>query len=97
MAVNTLARVAWLFVRGDEAIRVDVSADGLRVAANGPGHERRIFKFGDEPTATEFIRLYEHSLAGAGWVLQAFVERRAGNAPDLVPDGGERRRRSQPV
>lgn len=91
--METLARVAWLFVRGDETIRINVTADGLSLAANGPGHERKHFKFGDEPTATEFIRLYEHSLTGAGWALQAFVERRSSNRHSAVPEGGDRRRR----
>lgn len=90
--VDTLARVAWLFVRGDETIHISLAADGLSVAASGPGHDRRQFKFGDEHTATEFLRLYEHSLSGGGWVLQALVERRANNG-HAVPEGGDRRRR----
>lgn len=92
--MNARARVAWLFVRGDETVRLNALDNGLSVAANGPGHERRIFKFGDEPTRAEFVRLYEHFLAGAGWVLQAFVERRSSNTPGQLPEGGDRRRRS---
>lgn len=93
--MEALARVEWLFVRGEETIRVNRSANGLSVAANGPGHDRRVFKFADEVTAAEFLRLYEHFLAGGGWVLQAFVERRSNAAPGLLPEGGERRRRRQ--
>jgi len=90
--MEPLARVSWLFVRGEEAIRVNYSAAGLSVAVNGPGHERRVLTFGDEETASEFMKLYEHSLTGSNWVLQAFVERRTGRKADPMPEGGDRRR-----
>jgi hypothetical protein len=90
--VDAITRVVRLFVRGDETIRINVSVDGLSITTNGPGHERRIFNFGDEPTASEFIRLYEHFLTHGGWALQAFVERRSSNSLGGVPEGGDRRR-----
>ena len=84
--MELLERVAWLFVRGEETIRVDRSANGLAVAASGPGHDRRVFSFADEVTAAEFLNLYERFLAGGGWSLQAFVERRSREAGNAVPD-----------
>jgi hypothetical protein len=88
--MEALARVSWLFVRGAEAIRVNYAARTLSVAANGPGHDRRVFKFGDEETAAEFLKLYEYFLTGGGWVLQAFVERRS-EQPGAPTEEGERR------
>ena len=91
--MESLARVSWLFIRGEEAIRVNYSAEGLSIAVSGPGYERRLFRFGDEDTASEFVKLYEHFLSGDGWVLQAFVERRAGSGTaGAAPERGDRRR-----
>jgi hypothetical protein len=90
--MEALARVSWLFVRGTETIRLNYSAETLSLAASGPGHDRKIFTFGDESTAAEFLRLYEHSLTTGGWALQAVVERRARALSSATPAGGERRR-----
>jgi hypothetical protein len=90
--VEPLARVSWLFVRGEEAIRVNYSAEELGIEVSGPGSKRRRFRFGDEETASEFLRLYEYSLSADGWVLQAFVERR-GSGRAGSPAGGRERRR----
>lgn len=93
--MESLARLTWLFIRGEETIHVSYSAETLSVSSQGPGHDHRRFAFADEATAAEFLRLYEHYLAGGGWTLQAFVERRAG--PPTPPDTGERRRRRPPA
>lgn len=88
--MTVLSRVTWLFVRGDESVRVSQLDPGLAITADGPGHSERVFTFGDEPTADEFLRLYEQDLLDDGWVLQAFVDRRC--TPGPVPLGGDRRR-----
>jgi hypothetical protein len=87
-----MERVSWLFVRGSESIRVDFRTDHLAIAARGPGQEERTFRFGDESTAVEFMKLYEHFLVSSGWVLQAFVERRAERGPGPLPRSDRRRR-----
>ena len=84
--MNERERVTWLFVRGDETIRVNRSANRLAVAASGPGHDRRVFRFADEVTAVEFLNLYERFLVDGGWSLQAFVERRSREVENVVPD-----------
>jgi hypothetical protein len=89
-----MERVSWLFVRSSESIRVDFRSDELAITARGPGQEERTFRFGDEATAVEFLKLYEHFLVSSNWVLQAFVERRAERGTGPVPHS-ERRRRSE--
>jgi preprotein translocase subunit Sss1 len=92
--MESRARVTSLFVRGDQSIRIECSSNGLSVASHEPGHERRVFRFADTPTAEEFLKLFEQHLAGDGWVLQAFVERRATGSGGPPPAFGERRRRT---
>jgi len=89
--MTALARVAWLFVRGDHTIHVSLSDDGCSVSANGPIQERRVFRFGDQMTANEFLALYEHYLVHSGWMLQAFIERRSREAGMSLPPEGDRR------
>ena len=89
--MESLARVTWLYVREDESIRVNRSGSGLSVTTNGPGYDRRVFTFADNGTASEFLKLYEDSLARNGWTLQAFVERRSQQAPGAFLDGADRR------
>ena len=91
--METLARVTWLFVRGEETIRVKLSSNGLALTASGPRYEQRVFRFADSGTAGEFLRLYEHYLVDTGWGLQGFVERRSRQPEAFFPDGLDRRRR----
>jgi hypothetical protein len=87
-----MERVSWLFIRSAESIRVDFRSDQLAITAHGPGKEERTYTFGDESTAVEFMRLYEQSLGSSGWVLQAFVERRAERGAGPSPPADRRRR-----
>ena len=87
-----LSRVSWLFIRGSDTVRINFSADTLSLDVSGPGHERKVFKFGDQATAAEFLKLNEYFLTGGGWVLQAFVERRSDRSSGSPPQGRERRR-----
>ena len=93
--METLDRVTWLFLRGDETIRVKLATNGLLLAANGPRYEQRVFRFGDETTAKEFFRLYEQDLTDSGWILQGFVERRTPPPNGVFPAAGDRRRRQE--
>jgi hypothetical protein len=93
--MDTLARVTWLFVKGNDTIRLKLSPNGLSLAANGPRYDQRVFRFGDEATAKEFLRLYELDLIGSGWTLQGFVERRSPESPGVFTAGPDRRRRQE--
>jgi len=93
--METLARVTWLFVKGNDTIRLKLSADGFSLAVSGPRYDYRVFRFGDEPTAKEFLRLYELDLIGSGWALQGFVERRSPHSPAVFTGGPDRRRRQE--
>ena len=87
-----MERVSWLFVRESDSIRVDCRSDQLAITAYGPGPAERTFRFADQFTVAEFMKLYEQHLAADGWILQAFVERRADRASHAPPR--DRRRRS---
>ena len=91
--METLARVTWLFVRGEESISLKLSSTGLALTASGPRYEHRVFRFADTATAEEFLRLYEHHLVDSGWGLQGFVERRSPQADGFFPEDLDRRRR----
>jgi len=88
--MQRLSRVTSLFIRGEESIRLSHLDTKLSVTAEGPGQNQRIFTFGDQATADEFLRLYEQNLIDDGWVLQAVVDRRSGRGS--VPTDGDRRR-----
>jgi hypothetical protein len=90
--METLSRVTWLFVRGDDTIRVKLSSSGLTVAVSGPRYEARLFRFADTATSDEFLRLYEQHLISDGWGLQGFVERRSTHGTAAFPKGLDRRR-----
>jgi hypothetical protein len=93
--METLARVTWLYVRGEETIRVELAANGLAITASGPRYEHRVYRFADKVTAEEFLRLYEHDLSEGGWGLQGFVDRRSPQADGFFPKDLDRRRRRE--
>ena len=89
-----MAILAWLFLRGDESIRIvrDPNAFVLRVA--GPGYERSVHAFKNEDEVGEFQRNFEARLLAEGWILAASQERRSGRDRRQHPRSSERRRTS---
>lgn len=87
-----MAILAWLFLRGEESIRIvrDPSAFVLKV--EGPGYEREVHSFKNEAEVAEFQRKYEARLTGQGWVLGASQERRSGRDRRAAHRGSDRRR-----
>jgi hypothetical protein len=84
--------LAWLFVRGEESVRIvrDPGAFVLRV--EGPGYEREVHAFKDEAEVGEFQRTYEARLLAEGWMLAASHERRSGRDRRGTSRGSDRRR-----
>ena len=84
--------LAWLFVRGEESVRIvrDPKAFVLRV--EGPGYEREVHAFKDEAEVGEFQRNYEARLLAEGWMLGASQERRSGRDRRADARGPDRRR-----
>lgn len=88
--MQTLSRVTWLFVRGTETIRVSHLDSTLSVTVEGPGHQERLFTFGDPATLDEFLHLYEQNLVDDGWMLQGFVDRQlVGEVMHSTADWGQ--------
>jgi hypothetical protein len=87
-----MAILAWLFLRGEESVRIvrDPGAFVLRV--DGPGYEREVHTFKDEAEVGEFQRNYEARLLAEGWMLGASQERRSGRERRSNNRGPDRRR-----
>jgi hypothetical protein len=84
---------AWLFLRGEQSIRLVREASGFVLRIEGPGYERQVHAFKDEAEVSEFQQEYENGLLSDGWVLGASQERRAGGDRRSENRGGPDRRR----
>ena len=91
---------AWLFVRGQDSVRILL--DGRSVGVYGPGDRVSHSTFPEEMDATLHQADVEQALVLAGWTLEELTtERRAAGAPPsprhperrgslrLVPDRGD--------
>jgi hypothetical protein len=66
----------WLFVRGNESIRLMRPEAHCALRVNGPGARHEQYDFDREEDRTEFQRSLEAQLMAEGWVLESFSERR---------------------
>ena len=82
--------IAWLFVRGEESVRLEVirAAEEFQLDVWGPGRARASHRFDALSAATTAVETHQQGLLGEGFVLQARAERR------VTPD---RRRHARPV
>ena len=83
---------AWLFVRGEESIRLTTSPTGTLLIF-GPRDAHQSCDFTDATTLAQFVESYQQRLLGDGWVLAIVAERRQGDTP--VPPEHERRARER--
>jgi hypothetical protein len=90
MSIAAATEIAWLFVRSDESVRIEMTRNstGYRLDVWGPGRSRAAHEFDDAPAAISAAEMHQKSLIDQGFALQARAERRA---------GGERRRGSRSV
>jgi hypothetical protein len=84
---------AWLFVRGEESVRMTRLPLGATLLVCGPGHAEHSHHFDSEASLEEFRRWYEQRLFSEGWAVQGTVERRSRDArpPELERRRGPRR------
>jgi hypothetical protein len=82
---------AWLFVRGEESIRVTATPTGSLLIF-GPGDAHQSFDFTEAATLTQFMESYQQRLLGDGWVLAIVAERRRADTP-VSPEHERRARR----
>jgi hypothetical protein len=79
---------AWLFVRGEESIRITTGPQGtLRIF--GPRDASQSCDFTDAASLEQFVESYRQRLLNDGWVLAIVAERR--QADTQVPPEHERR------
>ena len=87
-----MGMLAWLFIRGEQSVRLVRPAEGRLLVVEGPGAERQRREFEDEASLLEFQRDLEERLASEGWELRATHERRSGRDRRAEPRGADRRR-----
>jgi hypothetical protein len=79
---------AWLFVRGEESIRITTAPQGtLRIF--GPRDASQSCDFTDATSLEQFVESYRQRLLNDGWVLAVVAERR--QADTQVSPAHERR------
>jgi hypothetical protein len=90
-----LVETIWLFVRGEESVRVIRAAtpEGrARLLVYGPGNVQATHEFEDGVTCTHREAEMERELVAEGFTLEQFTDRRSGLDRRSVTRGVERRR-----
>jgi hypothetical protein len=87
-----MAILAWLFLRGNESVRIVRDPGVFVLRVEGPGYEREVHAFKTEAELAEFQQSYETRLRTDGWVLGASQERRSGRERRTNSRGLDRRR-----
>jgi hypothetical protein len=90
-----LVETIWLFVRGEESVRVIRAAtpEGrARLLVYGPGNTHTTHEFQDAVTCTHRESELERELVNDGFTLEQFTDRRSGLDRRSAPRGGDRRR-----
>ena len=90
-----LVETIWLFVRGEESVRVIRAAtpEGrARLLIYGPGNKQSTLEFQDGVTCTSREAEIERELVGDGFTLEQFTDRRGGLDRRSIPRGLDRRR-----
>jgi hypothetical protein len=91
--MERIARHAWLYVRDGASVHIARMDLTLTVYGPGPAEHQHLFR--DNASLDEFLRWYGEALDREGWVLQAYIDRRAApREASAAPGGVERRRRS---
>ena len=85
-----IKRQNWLFVRGDESVRIMSFLSGLTLLVCGPGTAEHSQHFNSEASLDEFRRGYEQRLIDDKWELLAEADRR-GSGQQRRPDQERRR------
>ena len=87
------APVAWLYIQGQQSIRIQQSADKLMLLVCGPGSAEHSHIFDSIGTREDFLRWYTTMLGREGWTLQMVPDRRVrGTETGEFPPVTDRRR-----
>ena len=68
--------MVWLFIRGDESIRITRFPTALTLLIHGPGHAEHSHKFESRASLEDFQQCHEQRLLSAGWMLVEVADRR---------------------
>jgi hypothetical protein len=77
-----VTEIAWLFVRAEESVRLEVTrnAPGHRLDVWGPGRARASYEFAGAAAALSAAETHHKTLMEQGFALQARAERRVGRS-----------------
>jgi hypothetical protein len=89
-----MTRVASLYVRGTESIRIVRVEDASAIIVYGPGSRQNRREFGTDAELEAFCAEHEQYLISEGWALQVYHERRSGQDRRKRPQSHDRRRTS---
>jgi len=94
-STEAVRRTAWLYTRGEQAVRLEMQegAGVARLLVFGPGSARGSFDFPDENALLEYQSTYERGLLENGFSLRVTADRRGPRDGQPPWDGVERRRR----
>ena len=81
---------AWLYVRGDQSVRIVM--DGGSLAVYGPGELFRHQRYNDDAAATLEHSALEQQLVGDGWSLERMTTERRTNSDRRKSVRADRRR-----
>jgi hypothetical protein len=84
---------AWLFMRGEQSIRVTRAPSGARLLTFGPGEAHQAYDFAGNASLEQFLQEYQQRLLDDGWLLAIVSERRQSEKD--VPPHQERRARER--
>ena len=86
-----IKRQSWLFVRGDESVRIMSFLSGLTLLVCGPRNAEHAHHFDSEASLDDFRRGYEQRLIDDKWALAEDADRR-GSGQQRRPVHERRRR-----
>jgi len=89
-----MPRIAWLFLRGPDSVRIQRRSTHLVLEILGPGEAHQSHTLPDEDALIQFLVNYERKLLAEGWILQAYEDRRSGRDRRGAVRGPDRRRRA---
>ena len=78
MSVSAPTEIAWLFVRGEESVRLEVlqMSEEFQLVVWGPGRAHASYQFGALSPALTAVEAHQRELLGEGFAIQARAERR---------------------
>jgi len=89
--MTDFTRHTWLYVRGDTSVHI--ARMDMTLTVYGPGPVEHVHLFRDDASLDGFLHWYGEALERDGWVIQAYVDRRATLPDESSPPGGVERRR----